>query len=318
MAAAARTVRSERSDLHFQHGEGQWYLWLARILFASTLLLKHKHAQQVLRPSIGCPAVSTEDFWSAAQWFALMYFTVDFGSCCFFACSSTWIRQSLSQCGRSLSCLSALLASWGFFVYVRAFAFDIRCVGIFGVIAMLCFFVFIVSTVIWWVLVECDACQLEATNGLGDDDSGSCALIANPVTWVCCRLFSQLCSLEAWPIGSAEDLERGDASPVHGRDTRPSPSPDTSTSRGMRGSPIGSIGSSGGSKDNENKITFRVLGRNGELLFASRSKQTVRTWIKRNLDREKRKLGKGVLIEEKRRSARSSLKRLSPSVQGRT
>lgn len=309
--AAAQTVRSGRS---FQRGEGQWYLWLARILFASTLLLKHKHAQQVLRPSIGCPAaVSTEDFWSAAQWFALMYFMVDFGSCCFFACSSIWIRQSLSHCGRSLSCLSALLASWGFFAYVRAFAFDLRCVGIFGVIAMLCFFVFVVSTVIWWLLVECDACQLEAT-GLGDDDSGSCALMANPLTWGCCRLFSQLCcSLEAWPSGrgSAEDLaERGDASP-HGRDTRPSPSPDTSTSRGMRGSPIGS---SGGSKDNEHKITFRVLGRNGELLFASRSKQTVRTWIKRNLDREKRK---GVIIEEKRRSSRRSLKRLSPSAQGR-
>ena len=40
--AAAQTVRSGRS---FQRGEGQWYLWLARILFASTLLLKHKHAQ---------------------------------------------------------------------------------------------------------------------------------------------------------------------------------------------------------------------------------------------------------------------------------
>eukprot|EP00435_Cladocopium_sp_Y103_P016339 s2039_g4.t1 len=220
MAAGARTVRSGRSDLRFQRGEGQWYLWLARILFASTLLLKHKHTQQVLRPSIRCPAaVSTEDFWSAAQWSALTYFVVDFGSCCFFACSSTWIRQSLSHCGRSLSCLSVLLASWGFFVYVRAFAFDLRCVGIFGVIAMLCFFVFVVSTVIWWVLVECDACQLEAT-GLGDDDSGSCALMANPLTWGCCRLFSQLCcSLEAWPSpgslrGSAvEDLalaERGD------------------------------------------------------------------------------------------------------------
>ena len=60
----------------------------------------------------------------------------------------------------------------------------------FGVIAMLCFFVFVVSTMIWWVLVECDACQLEAT-GLGDDDSG-CALMANPLTWGCCRLFSQL------------------------------------------------------------------------------------------------------------------------------
>ena len=45
MAAAARTVRSGRSDLHFQRGDGQWYLWLARILFASTLLLKHKHTQ---------------------------------------------------------------------------------------------------------------------------------------------------------------------------------------------------------------------------------------------------------------------------------
>ena len=52
--------------------------------------------------------------------FAGGYFLVDLGSCCFFACSSSWTRQLLRH-GRALSCLAALLASWGFFLSLGAF-----------------------------------------------------------------------------------------------------------------------------------------------------------------------------------------------------
>eukprot|EP00438_Fugacium_kawagutii_P003094 Skav210376 [mRNA] locus=scaffold1526:49488:50381:+ [translate_table: standard] len=294
-----------RSNGKLQHrGEGHWYLWLGGVLFASSLLLKYK--QQAQRLPSQCPA-GIDDFWFVVQWFSLGYFVVDIGSCLLFACSSLWIRQGLSRCGRSLACSSALLAGWGFLFYARAFAAtDIRCVGIFGVVAMLCCFVLMLSTVIWWVVVDCDACQLEAQNL---DDSPTCSCD-------CCRLCSQLfCDLRPWAIQSIQsptDLERGDASPVHNtKSSRPSPSPDTS-SRVSRKSPMGSSGS----KDGE-KVTYQVLGRNGEPLFASRSKHSVRAWIKKNLDREKRK---GVFIEEKpRRSVkRSSLKARSSPAQGRS
>ena len=281
--------------------EGQWGLWLVRILFASMLLLKHKYTQQqTYRAPAGCPAsASLDDFWSAMQWFALMYFVVDFGSCFFFACSSIWIRQSLSYFGRSLSCVTVMLASWGIFLYSRAFAFHIRCAGIFGVIVMLFFFVFVVFTVIWCLMVECDFCL-----DTGGNESTRCWL-GNPFN--CCRVHQLFCNLDAWPIppipsSSVLDLEKGDASPVRCVQKPSPPTPDTSSGRGMRSSP--------GSGSNHERITFRVIGRQGEVLFASRTKQTVRTWIKRNLDREKRR---GVMIEERPRSKRSMKKRLSPS-----
>ena len=72
------------------------------------------------------------------------------------------------------------------------------------------------------------------------------------------------------------------------------------------------LGRSSGSGSGDAR-SIRVLGRSGEVLYTARTRQAVRTWLKRNLDREKRK---GALVEDKPRSKRRLKKPPTPGPKG--
>ena len=183
-----------------------------------------------------------------------------------------WIRQSLDRhFGGSLSCVTVMLASWGIFLYSRAFAFHIRCAGIFCVIVMLFFFVFVVSA-----------------GGLVLE--GGVRFLSGHRSWK--WVYKVLASLELWilpPLPPVVLQSRCLADPFN-----------FGSWRGERWCQSSSL-SSKTISTNPRHIKWhtcmrlisqvavggfnQLIGWQGELLFAS-TKQTVRSWIKRNLDRE--------------------------------
>ncbi|CAK9024997.1 Uncharacterized protein SCF082_LOCUS16878 [Durusdinium trenchii] len=277
--------------------EQQWCLWVVRIVFAGICLLTYKYQQQkLLKTPVSCPSSESFDsFWLLMRYFVMCYFALDLGSCFFCACSSRWHRQNISQLGRALSLLGAIFALWGLFLYGRAFTYHIRCVGIFGVVALICCFIFLCSSFIWCLAVECDFCIIEP----GSED------VSRPWSCSCClHLGDFFGGLDPWPRPPPrreKDLEAGETSPMHR---------DATTSVPRRSPPKLKSSPGGSSGKDESKMTFRVLSRDGVVVFAARSRQAIKSWVKRNLDREKRK---GVLIEERPKSRRSFKKRMSPA-----
>ena len=224
------------------------------------------------------------------------------GGCLFFSCKLTWfdwLGARLGCLGLAASTTILGLAIWSLLLYGRAFTYHIQCVGVVGVLVIICSVTFILGMFAWCLLIDSDSGgPLSLGDGVADEDHRCSGCCCRGV----CRIF---CELDPWPApakgrpGSLSvDVELGipNASPA----ARVPPSPSR-------------LGRSSGSGSGDGRSVFRVLDRSGEVLYAARTRQAVRSWVKRNLDREKRK---GIMIEDAVRPKRRLKKSSGPSPAG--
>ncbi|CAE7614519.1 PIP5K1B [Symbiodinium natans] len=274
-------ISSRRTVASASQGEEHCAIWGIRLLSLGFLLAVRTLGKPKALPT--CPtAESLDAFWSLVVLCISMYMMVDFGGCLFCACKLSWFEwlgARMGCFGRTIKATALGLAVYSLVLYGRSFTYHIQCVGVVGVFVIICAGTFILGMLAWWVLVDSDRPQ-SLGDGVGDEEASSV-----------CNLF---CELDPWP---APMKSRGLGSPdVTELATTAFPS----SPAGITIPPSPSrLGRSSGSSDG--RSMFRVLDRSGEVLYAARTRQAVRTWLKRNLDREKRK---GALVEDRPRSKR--------------
>ena len=245
-----------------------------------------------------CPTAESVDvFWSVVVLCTSVYLMVDFGGCLFCACKLRWfdwLGARLGCLGYAVTAVTLGLAVSGLVLYGRAFTYQIKCVGLVGVMVVICAGTFILGILAWWLLIDSDVGRSRSIgDGVGDEEACCCSRSCRGSA---CVLF---CELDPWPAPlkgrpQAIDAELGfPSSPA----VAPSPA---SASRLARS----------GSGSGDGRSVFRVLERSGEVLYTGRTRQAVRSWVKRNLDREKRKR---IMIEDRPRSKRRLKKASNPS-----
>eukprot|EP00931_Biecheleriopsis_adriatica_P121543 TRINITY_DN96612_c0_g1_i1.p1 TRINITY_DN96612_c0_g1~~TRINITY_DN96612_c0_g1_i1.p1 ORF type:complete len:344 (+),score=37.32 TRINITY_DN96612_c0_g1_i1:35-1066(+) len=294
-------------------------VWVMRLSSLSCLLTLHylPLRDSDLPAICSADAENTLNFESSAMLLAGAYLTLDVGCCLFCACRLSWLAKRVYLIGRPCSILVTCLAVGGLFHYGRQLVkHSVRCVGLRGVIVGLGLFIYIFTCALWWMLVECDVLDVGFTEdqGLGAEES--------TYSSSGCKYFW---SLEPWPVppggaqvsGRSSNGESGDeeqglmgsrSTPRSSRSSRIRASSQPAATVVGKSSPQHSAsGSAGGNASSgEAKAGIYVLNRNGEVLYVGRTRSAVMRWVKRNLDRDKRK---GILIEERGLSGRSARSR---------
>lgn len=263
-------------------------IWSIRLFSMVFLLVIHGIGKPKTLQT--CPtAASVDGFWSMLVFWTSLYVMIDMGGCLFCACKLRWFEwlgPRLGCLGRAINAVSMGLAVYSMVLYGRAFTYHIHCVGVVGVFVIICAGTFVLGMLAWWLLIDSDSRRPQSIgDGLGDEEPRCCRSCCRDV----CNLF---CDTEPWPG------PKGRAGPD--METGLPPSPHSATVGQVPPSPS-RLGRSSGSGSGDARSVLRVLSRSGEVLYTARTRQAVRTWLKRNLDREKRK---GALVEDRPRSKR--------------